>query len=426
MPWCPRCDETFPQGPACPRCSARLIAREREATASRGHAATRPGAARRSRFRGATRGRSIGCPAPRRRRPRGARSRTRHCSCSRRASCSVGSAPSHRPAPRSALCRRLEPIPFEDAGRGQGVDLLRSRRHASRWRRSRCTTCSRETSVPRAQFSPPFDTTRACDDTTSSRSDGASPSSSSDGGKGYVAFAPHGRSAAGLDAGDRSGLASPSASSLVRHVDGALTRWTYGSDSVRSKSIEDADELFQTRRRTRSSVAARRSRSVGVADAHARAAELEERRDRGLARHDARAPRRRTRPTLWDGDERVADARHGSGTSSARRFEQSSERVAIAACAGADGLIARDRRPARQRRNSSRSATGTAARRRRRGTAPARWVYVAGGDGVLHAVEASGGRVEAVKTQSVGCGVAWVDVALAVECDAQRIERLRE
>src|ERR687895_2821125 len=30
MPWCPRCDETFPQGPACPRCSARLVARERE------------------------------------------------------------------------------------------------------------------------------------------------------------------------------------------------------------------------------------------------------------------------------------------------------------------------------------------------------------------------------------------------------------
>ena len=30
MPWCPRCDETFPEGPACPRCSARLVARERE------------------------------------------------------------------------------------------------------------------------------------------------------------------------------------------------------------------------------------------------------------------------------------------------------------------------------------------------------------------------------------------------------------
>src|SRR2546428_10171875 len=31
MPWCPRCDETFPQGPACPRCNARLIQREGEA-----------------------------------------------------------------------------------------------------------------------------------------------------------------------------------------------------------------------------------------------------------------------------------------------------------------------------------------------------------------------------------------------------------
>src|SRR5581483_358346 len=28
MPWCPRCDETFPEGPACPRCNARLIQRE--------------------------------------------------------------------------------------------------------------------------------------------------------------------------------------------------------------------------------------------------------------------------------------------------------------------------------------------------------------------------------------------------------------
>src|SRR5438552_17895091 len=30
MPWCPRCDETFPEGPACPRCNARLIQRETE------------------------------------------------------------------------------------------------------------------------------------------------------------------------------------------------------------------------------------------------------------------------------------------------------------------------------------------------------------------------------------------------------------
>src|SRR5438045_4054687 len=25
MPWCPRCDEVFPEGPACPRCRATLV-----------------------------------------------------------------------------------------------------------------------------------------------------------------------------------------------------------------------------------------------------------------------------------------------------------------------------------------------------------------------------------------------------------------
>jgi hypothetical protein len=39
------------------------------------------------------------------------------------------------------------------------------------------------------------------------------------------------------------------------------------------------------------------------------------------------------------------------------------------------------------------------------------WIYVSTGDGMLHAVQASGGRIHAVKTQGVGCGVAWIDTA---------------
>jgi hypothetical protein len=36
------------------------------------------------------------------------------------------------------------------------------------------------------------------------------------------------------------------------------------------------------------------------------------------------------------------------------------------------------------------------------------WIYVAPGDGALDAVEAAGGRVQAVRTHGVGCGLAWV------------------
>jgi hypothetical protein len=40
-----------------------------------------------------------------------------------------------------------------------------------------------------------------------------------------------------------------------------------------------------------------------------------------------------------------------------------------------------------------------------------RWIYLASADGVLHAIEASGSRIEAIKTHGVGCGLAWLDVA---------------
>jgi hypothetical protein len=36
------------------------------------------------------------------------------------------------------------------------------------------------------------------------------------------------------------------------------------------------------------------------------------------------------------------------------------------------------------------------------------WIYVSSGDGGLHAVEATGGRVEPVRTHGVGCGIAWI------------------
>jgi hypothetical protein len=38
-----------------------------------------------------------------------------------------------------------------------------------------------------------------------------------------------------------------------------------------------------------------------------------------------------------------------------------------------------------------------------------RWIYIGAGDGSLYAVDAAGGYVEAVRTRSVGCGLAWLD-----------------
>jgi hypothetical protein len=258
--------------------------------------------------------------------------------------------------------------------------------------------------TPRAQFSSPFDRTEHV--TTQVMSFGRSVAViATAAGKGYVAFAPHNVAPQGWVPGIQAAWSSER-ELLVRHVDGSIARWAFGSDSVRSSAIADADELIQTA----GGPVVRRGSTIEKIGSPTRRLELPSSKSDVVAvsADMTRALLAERVPTLWDGDERIAMAT-GGGQILGAAFDQSSERVAIVLRAP-DGLMLSfvDQRGEAEHRplGNGSGCVGMPA-----WDGAARWVYVADGDGLLHAVEANGGRIESVKTQSAGCGVAWVDIA---------------
>jgi hypothetical protein len=257
--------------------------------------------------------------------------------------------------------------------------------------------------TPRARFSSPTDV--GDHTTTSASSFGRSVAIVvSSGSRGWVAFAPHERASQGWIPGVQAAWLSET-ELLVRRTDGTVTRWSASSDGVDSTPAGDADEIIQTD----SGAVVRRGRILETVNAPRRELALPS-ADHVLAvspdtTHAVIDP---ARPALWDGKKKTP-LRATAGRAIGATFEASGERAAILMVEGDELTLAVT------------DASGNAALKPLGGgagacpTAPAwdklgRWIYVATVDGVLHAIEAGGGRIESIKTHGLGCGVAWVDV----------------
>lgn len=397
MPWCPRCDETFPEGPACPRCSARLVARERETHEDTLESV--PG--------------------------------LRQVKVSRRYLRALErlSAPTRAPSSRALalalvllvfatgfLLGRIgsvqtaqptvhalplaEAIPFDDV-KGSVSYLLTSRDPLM-------TIAVHDLYsgdvVPRARFSPGVDT--ADDATTRAVSFGRSVAIVvSDGDHSRVAFAPHGRIPQGWLPGDDAAWISET-ELLVRGHDDVLTRFEAGADRLTTTRLEPADALIQTA----AGAVVERGRRLENVDGPKRRLDLPTSGEvLAVAPDLSRAILDAKAPVLWDGEVRRPVHAYDYGKVLGASFEPSGERAAVLMASDGDLTLA----VVMPRGNAAFKPLGgaptCAASPAWDGTG--RWIYVATADGVLHAVEASGSRIEAIKTHGVGCGLAWLDVA---------------
>ncbi|MEX0873427.1 MAG: hypothetical protein WD646_10415 [Actinomycetota bacterium] len=220
----------------------------------------------------------------------------------------------------------------------------------------------------------------------------------------HVAFAAQGAAPHGWVSGSEAAWVS-SNELLVRHRDRSLTRWIIDGDSLRSEAAGRADRLWQTP-----------DGAVVMSD--------------GLIRNGSQALRGRglrhppsgrvlsvspdgkqafvdnDGPAFWNGRslERVhVDSTDVVGAS----YEPSGARVAMVLRSDGELTLAI---------SNLRGNVALKPLDARYHDCPpvptwdenGRWVYVAVGDGLLYAAEASGGRVSQVRTNVVGCGLAWV------------------
>jgi hypothetical protein len=192
---------------------------------------------------------------------------------------------------------------------------------------------------------------------------------------------------------------------FVRNANGSVDRWTVGSDAVRAGEIARADQLIQT---AAGPVVRRGSVLETVRGPERRLAVPSKTRVLAVSPDLTRALIDGDPPSLWDGEDRVPMST-GEGDALGASFDRSSERVAIVlrtqdalrlALMDVKGIVSL--KPLGGGSGCDAAPVWDSA---------AKWVYVAGGEGVMHAVEATGGRIGSTKTQAVGCGVAWVDTA---------------
>ncbi len=396
MPWCPRCDETFPQGPACPRCSARLVARDRETYEDALQSVPALKQLKVSRRYARAFDRLSG--------PRAPSSRALALALVTLVFASgfllgrVGSLGPSVPTVRALPA--VAPIPFDE--------IEGSIAYATTSRDPLVTIAvqhvfSGDVSL-RAQFSPPYEQGEHV--TTSVTAFGRSVAVVvGAAGRGHVAVSLNNDAPQGWIQGIEAAWISER-ELLVRHVDSTATRWTFGTDSVESEAIDDVDALIATgaapaiRRGEEIERIGSPRRELTLPDAEAKVAAVSP--DMTYALLDERVP------TLWDGTKRI-EMTTGSGEILGARFDGSSERVAIV-LRGEEGLLLAimdlDGNAQLRPLGSGSGCSGPPV-----WDGASDWIYVSGGNGTIHAVEAGGGRTDSVDTRSAGCGVAWVDTA---------------
>jgi hypothetical protein len=258
---------------------------------------------------------------------------------------------------------------------------------------------------PRARFSPAVDSIEE-DVTTRAVSFGRSVAIVlADPDHSWIAFVPYGRAPQGWIPGEDVAWLSET-ELVVRSKDGSMLRLQAGTDNMTTKRLDPADDLFQTA----AGAVVRRGHTLESLDGPTRKLEVPAKSEVLAVSPDvSRAVLDAKAPVLWDGRESKPVHVYDYGKVLGASFEPSGERAALLFAEDGELTLA----VVMPRGNSALKPLGKGPSCP---SAPAwdgtgRWIYAATSDGVLHAVESSGGRIEAIKTHGVGCGVAWLDVA---------------
>jgi hypothetical protein len=220
----------------------------------------------------------------------------------------------------------------------------------------------------------------------------------------HVAFSAQGSAPHGWVSGVEAAWVS-SSELLVRERDRKLTRWIIDHGSVRSEAAGKAEQLWQ-------SPAGAFVMSDGVIHNGSQAL-----KGRGLRRPPSgrvlavsadgkQAFVDNGGPAFWDGRE-FSPLRGDATDVVAASYEPSGDRVAMVL--RSDGELTLGISDLR----GNVALKPLDARYHECPPDPAwdgngRWVYLAPGNGLLYAAEASGGRVKQLRTDVVGCGLAWV------------------
>jgi hypothetical protein len=292
-----------------------------------------------------------------------------------------------------------KPIPLEDEIRGSLAYLYSSREQLATLAEHDLFSGVLE---PRARVSLPPGIEPGPDVSTKLASFGRSVAITVLAGEeGHVAFSPHGRAVHAWVPGIEAAWLSES-ELLIRESDGSVRRWTSEAERVTSRGVGDADELIQSP----GGPVVRRGRTIEAFAPSRRTLRLPPGAEvLAVAPDTTRVVLGGSTPALWDGTSKTP-IRSGTGRVIAASFAASSDQVALVHRTE-DGLIVAvsDMRGDAALKPISSKANCATPSWDRFGA----WVYVASSDGMLHAVEAAGGRIRSVEIHSVGCGAAWVD-----------------
>lgn len=396
MPWCPRCDEVFPDGIACPRCRSRLLPQDGGTAHALQPVEGLPQLKVPRRYRRAFE--RLGEPkAP-----------SQRLLVVATASLvfalgfllgRIGSSGVSQPV--------VQALPPAEGMASLGVEGRASYLLWAQGGERLATLASHDLYsgevTPLARFSPPV---RGLDERTQVVSlDGsvALVLASADGS--FVAAAPRGGAPFGWITGAEAAWESRDVL-LVRSHDGTVMRWS--ADARDRSAIEGTwSRLLQT-----PSGAALLSEDgvVRVASGAGDPIPL----PRGARVLAVSGDGRRVladdgRPFLWDG-ERKLPLRVDGYEAIAASFAPDGDGVA-ATLAGPDGSLALgviDAAANVTLKPLGRASIGEECGAVPAWDAPGAWVYVATGDGSVHAVEVGGGRTENVRARLVGCGVGWL------------------
>ncbi len=397
MPWCPRCDESFPEGPACPRCNARLIQREEDTVEAVDALRSVPAV------------RSVHLSRRNRRAferlsaPRAHSLRLLAFSIIALVFVSgflLGRFAGIGPASEPTIVA-LPPAPRLQLAYVDGSVAY------ALWTNEPLATIAQHDIYsgdvePIARFSPWASSGPV---KTQLVSYGRSVALiANDGTNSYVAFDAPGSPAYGWVPGVEAAWTSEH-DLYVRQKDGKVVKWSTTADATTTAASIEAQRIFQTP----SGAVAQTARGLEPVGGGARTlAAPPAARVLAVAPDGSRALVDHKGPALWDGSKFTPINVDGYQVL-AGSFERSGERVAMTlkrdgvltiAIAGADGAAA-----LRQLNVSDRDCNATPA-----WDAGGHWLYVSPGDGLMYAVESAGGDVKRVQTRSMGCGLAWLPV----------------
>ncbi len=395
MPWCPRCDETFPEGPVCPRCSARLVQREDEVT---GEIETL---------------RSV--PA------------VRSLRVSRRHRRALERMSGPRAQPMRMLALSIVALVFVSGfllGRFAGIGPAGPTVHAlaptralqiegvdgsaayALWSSDSLATIAQHDLYsgdvePLARFSPPPLSGRLRTQVVSfGRSVSLIVADSSD--HSYVLIAAAGAPVHGWVPGVEAAWGSERVI-YVRGADRSITKYTVTPERVTSGQLEKASRVFQTASGAvvqTAGVLRSAGGSKQLASPDVRVFAVAPSVDRAIVDHGG--------PAIWDGRRFIPVHVDGFEVVAAS-FERSGERAAVTLRRDDELTVA----IVDQQGNAAVKPLGVADRgcpAAGAWDAGGRFVYIAPGDGKMHAVEAGGGAVEPVQTGGAGCGIAWLAI----------------